>query len=96
MKERITDAMLDTLVNSINERTNSPAKPWSIVDGKNVSNVGNYHLSSAYGGTKLEQMVEGGGVRDVLNTGFASNRELFNRMHAYLNGLRDAAPVEAN
>ena len=82
---RITQKDLEMLVARINELTGNPEKPWN---GNCVANIGNYHLSYAYGGVKLHQMVsDGGGVRDVLSTGYTTKRDLFNHLHTFLSGL---------
>ena len=50
--------------------------------------IGNYHLSGAYGGWKLEQLVnEQGGTKDVFNSGYTTKRELNSQLHAFLTGL---------
>ena len=52
------------------------------------SNIGNYHLSGAYGGWKLEQIVnEHGGTKDIFNSGYTTKRELNSQLHAFLTGL---------
>jgi hypothetical protein len=71
--------------------TKSPAEPYRTVDGKAVANVGNYHISGAYGGYCLHRMVnEGGGARDVFNIGHIPARQLAALMSAYTTGLYDA------
>jgi hypothetical protein len=85
---RITQKDLENMVDRINEATNQPMKPWQPYDGKSVANVGNYHLSYAYGGVKLHQMTnEHGGVRDVLTTGYTTKKDLFNHLNSFLYGL---------
>ena len=82
---RITQKDLERLVDRINDFTGNNPKPW---DGNCNANIGNYHLSYAYGGVKLHQMVsDGGGVRDVLSTGYTTKRDLFNHLHTFLSGL---------
>jgi hypothetical protein len=50
-----------------------------------TANVGNYHLSHAYGGVSLHQMSNlGGGVRDVFSCGHVPKRNLCDRMFAFL------------
>lgn len=81
---RITLAQLDATVDLINEVTQSPATPWT--DGK--SNIGNYHISQAYGGYSLHRMSnEGGGVRDVFSCGHVPKRNLHDRLWAYYYGI---------
>ena len=75
-------------VKRLNDITGNPQTPWKQVDGRYVANIGNYHLSEAYGGYELCQMVnEGGGVNDTLRSGHVPKRELYNLMHAYIRGL---------
>ena len=60
--------------------------------------VGNFHISGAYGGYSLHQITNRGGERDVLRTGHVPARELYNRMTAYIRGIDDErlrAKVEA-
>lgn len=72
----------------INRVTNSPMTPWSQVDGKNKANIGNHHLSFAYGGVELDRMQnEGGGITCPIGSGHEPKRSLANKMWAYLAGL---------
>jgi len=85
--ERITVSNLEAVVRRINQATNSPADPYMKRGDKYVAQVGCYHLSGAYGGYALHQMVnEGGGVRDVFG-GHIAKRDLWERMHAFLRGV---------
>lgn len=87
--QRITMKDLETVVARINGMTNSPQTPYTKgTDGKFTANVGNYHLDGACGGWKLVRMGNpGGGISDVLHSGFVSKRELYHLMHAFINGL---------
>ena len=88
---RITKDILDRVVTRINDMTGNVDEPWTKSDsGQIQANIGNYHLSGAYGGYSLHQITEGGGVRDVLSCGHVSKRELYNRMHAFIEGLYTA------
>lgn len=87
MRNRITVADLEAVCARINKVTDSPAEPYTKVGEKYKSNPGNFHLSGAYGGWRLERMSEGGGSSDVVNTGYTTKRDLYNRMQAYLSGL---------
>jgi hypothetical protein len=90
--ERITDKQLDNLAKWLNELTNSPTE-YSHRDenGHFRSNVGNYHISHAYGGVCLHRIVnEGGGVTCPIVGGHIPKRALFEQMHAYIKGLLDA------
>ena len=86
---RITIKDLEYTVDILNVITNSPTEPWTKgKDGKLRANVGNYHLSGAYGGWKLERMDnESGGVSDVLHTGYVSKRELHNAIKSFQCGI---------
>ena len=50
--------------------------------------VGCCYLQGAYGGWTLERIVnESGGCSHVFGCGFVSKRDLYNRMHAMLDGI---------
>lgn len=87
--ERIKNSDLDYLVSRINEATNSPT---TYCDTKHPtpfkSNIGHYHLDSAYGGVKLVRVAnEGGGISDISRDGYGTKRELYKWMRAFLAGL---------
>jgi hypothetical protein len=83
---RVTEAQLQAIVDRLNRVTGMPAAPY--VNGK--AQVGNYHLSHAYGGVCLHRMHnEGGGVSCPIVGGHVTKRELANLMHAYIAGLQE-------
>ena len=86
---QITKKMLEKKVDYLNQLTGNPTVPWTKnKDGKFKANIGNYHLSGAYGGYSLERMcTDGGGVTTPLNTGCVPKRELFNAICHYINGI---------
>lgn len=87
MANRITDKMLDVKVAEINELTGSPVTPY--VGGK--AQIGNYHVSHCYGGVALHRMFnEGGGVTTPFGCGHSTKRELFDKMSAFIAGIRAA------
>lgn len=89
--QRTTTEQLEAIVTRINMITNSPLKSYETVDGKYVAQVGNYHLSQAYGGFSLHRMGnESGGTSDVLHCGHVPKKELANLMHAFIRGLNAA------
>jgi hypothetical protein len=91
---RITDKDLQGTVDYLNRLTDSPDTPYTRIDDKLHANIGNYHLSHAYGGVKLHRMVnEGGGVREPISTGYTTKRDLYNQMHAFIRGLESAKGV---
>jgi hypothetical protein len=81
---------LQVLVDDINRLTGSPLKPWTRqADGTMKANIGNYHLSGAYGGVCLHQMSnESGGVRTPLSYGHVPKRELYGMLQAFISGLQ--------
>ena len=91
MTTRITRAHLDAKARTLNGMTNSRVESSRMVVGKWTANVGNYHISCAYGGYSLHRMVtEGGGARDVFDCGHIPARQLAALMSAYTTGLYDA------
>jgi hypothetical protein len=90
---RISKSDLQAVVDRINRMAGSPLESYTItVDEtgrkKYAANVGNYHLSGAYGGYALYRMDnESGGVENVLGTGHLAKRDLYDRMHAFIRGL---------
>lgn len=81
---RITDKHLQAKIDRLNRITGSPAAPY--IDGK--AQIGNFHLSHAYGGVCLHRMYnEGGGVSSPLSTGHITKRELAGLLDAYLAGI---------
>lgn len=82
--QRITEAHLQAKIDRLNKITNSPAEPYT--NGK--ANIGNFHLSHAYGGVCLHRMHnDGGGVSSPLSTGHVTKRELAGLLSAYIAGI---------
>jgi len=92
MPQRITVWHLEAIIACINRAMNTPTEPYALgADGRHRAQVGAYHLSSAYGGYCLHQIVnDGGGVRDVFSCGHVPARDLANRMHAFRAGVDSA------
>lgn len=89
--QTITLKMLESSVNRINTMTNNPIESYSKIDDKYTANIGNYHLSGAYGGYALHRMHnQNGGVQDVFQCGHVSKRDLLNRIQAFINGYSAA------
>lgn len=95
--ERITQKDLEVLTERINKATGSPLEPYRRRGkyGKRkagfTANIGNHHLSYAYGGVELQRTTsEGGGVTVTSHNGYGTKRELYNFMIAYLDGLSDS------
>jgi hypothetical protein len=89
---RITEKHLQAKIDYLNKITGSPMQPY--MDGK--AQIGNYHLSHAYGGVCLHRMHnESGGVSSPLSTGHITKRELLGLIHAYINGIELQQEVTA-
>ena len=89
--DRITRANLEALVTRINREMGAPSEPYTKgEDGRFKANIGNYHISGAYGGVALHRIVnESGAIADVFSSGHVTKRDLYNRMRAFL-AARDA------
>lgn len=84
MTNRITESQLQSIVDRLNRITGSPAAPY--IDGK--AQIGNYHLSHAYGGVCLHRMHnDGGGVSSPLSCGHTTKRELATMLYAFIAGI---------
>jgi hypothetical protein len=86
--KRVTETILQSRIDYLNAVTGMPLTTWGRVGSKNVAQIGNYHLSGAYGGWRLEQIAsEGGSIRDVFRCGYVSKRELLALIDAMLVGI---------
>jgi len=87
--ERIDRQQLDRLVSRINKTLNRPEEPSTKDEtGRYRANIGNFHISGAYGGVSLEEIcTDSGGVNDVFHCGHISKRELYVRLVAFLDGI---------
>lgn len=91
--DRITIKTLRARVDYLNRETNSPMEPYTFdpETGRSKANIGNYHISQAYGGYSLHRMHnEGGGVEDVFRCGHTTARDLYNRIRAFEDGIYTA------
>jgi hypothetical protein len=86
---RISRSNLEAVVKRLNIMTGNSIDPYTKdKNGNFIANIGNYHLSGAYGGVSLHRMsTDGGGVSDVFRCGHVTKRDLYDRLHAYLNGI---------
>ncbi len=87
--ERITNKQLEYLVSEINEKLNRSKESYARDEnGRRKANIGNFHLSFAYGGVCLYEMTnEGGGVTTPLVYGHVPKRELYSAMRSFISGL---------
>jgi len=83
MKTRITISDLENRLFDLNESKGTPSKPYSPSGTGIKSNVGNYHLSRAYGGHNVHQMVnDGGGIKEPAGGGYVTKRECLERINS--------------
>ena len=88
MKNTITIKFIEAQVNRLNILTNSPLVPYVRTGDRYEAQIGNYHLSGAYGGHALHRMGnEGGGISDVFGCGHVTKRDLSNRISAMIAGI---------
>jgi hypothetical protein len=87
--QRITDKDLEAAVRRLNIITGSPETPYTKQsDGRFKANIGNYHLSYAYGGVCLHRISnESGGVTTPVGIGHVSKRELYGLLNAFINSI---------
>jgi hypothetical protein len=90
MAYRITVKMLERQLEILNELTGNPLTPYSKnAEGKYKANIGNFHLSQAYGGCCVHQMcTEGGGVNTIpRHSGHVPKRECYDNLVAFIRGI---------
>lgn len=92
MRKRVTQKMLENKANFLNSIMERPLTPYTetIEDGKKryKANIGNYHISYAYGGACLhETATEGGGVNCPVGNHHRPKRELLEAMDNFMQGI---------
>lgn len=92
MATRITITDLKRLAARLNQMTGSAGEPYTRdTDGRGRANIGNFHISQAYGGYALHRMTnEAGGVSDVLRSCHVPARELQTAILAWIEGYNTA------
>ena len=87
--ERITIQHIQNQVDILNEFTGQPQESYTKKEnGKYSFNIGCYYIGQAYGGYKLEQVVnEGGGVKEITYYRL-TKRELYYVVQSMNNMLR--------
>lgn len=89
--DRITIKNLRALATRINTVTGSPQEAYTRTGDRMVANIGNFHISQAYGGYCLHRMHnEGGGVMTPVTHGHVPARQLWDMMQSYLSGIEFA------
>ena len=86
--DRITEKDLEDACKRLNELTDSPVKPWEKdATGKTHGQIGNYHISHAYGGVALHRMNNTHGGIEDLCSGHQPKRELYEKINAMMKGI---------
>ena len=89
--QTITKKFLEAQIERLNRETNNPPAPYVRDGEKFTAQIGNYHLSGAYGGYSLHRMeTDGGGISDVFGSGHISKRDLSARISAMMRGIHAA------
>ena len=87
MTQRITRAMLDRKVESLNTAAGK-SLTYFVGDSRETA-IGHYCLDAAYGGWQLHQiMTNGGGTRVVSSGGYVSMRALYDQITCAVEVLR--------
>jgi hypothetical protein len=92
---QVTIKQLQAQIERLNQLTGNPLAPYTRSDdGKLHGNVGNFHLSQAYGGVCVHRMANDcGGVTTPIFHGHRPKREAFGLLVSYIAGIestRDA------
>jgi hypothetical protein len=89
-QDRITIKNLDALCESLNKATGSPMTPWA----QGVAQIGNYHISQAYGGYRLHRMTSAdGGITCPLSGGHGPAWVLHCEIRGMLAGIHAVTPI---
>ena len=94
-KMNITKKDIERSIDMLNKDLEKPRVAWfRDTEGALKGSVGAFHLSQAYGGYSLYQMVsESGDVIDVFGCGHIRRRQLYGLVGAMLQGVSDKASV---
>ena len=88
---------LEKICELINTATGSPLTPYTRTESGLVANLGNFHLSGAYGGVCVHRMHnQSGGVTEPIWSGHISKGKAEVKMRAYLAGLEMPKKETAN
>ena len=90
--ERITRKHIEATCAAINRELGTPETPYTEKAGGGLkANVGNYHVSGAYGGYCIHRMSnESGGVSTPIMYGHIPARQCNDQARAFLAGLIEA------
>ena len=88
MSNRITEKRIQVQVDYLNELTGSPMEQSTRVDGRYQANIGNFHISHAYGGVCIHRMHNtGGGVTTPIISYHAPKREVYEKLTSFIAGI---------
>ncbi|MBT7542419.1 MAG: hypothetical protein HN683_23985 [Gammaproteobacteria bacterium] len=91
--DRITEKDLKRQLKVLNALTGHKETPFEEVNGAYVWNTGTYCLGMAYGGCRIEQIVNsGGGCSDVSMRG--TRREVYEQLRTAVRVLSDYQAAE--
>ena len=85
---RITNSDIEQAITVLNNRCGFATNPHGInEDGKYMPIPNVYHVSGAYGGVALDQMMpEGSGTRRISCDGFGTKRQLYTFLKGMIAG----------
>jgi hypothetical protein len=86
--QRITKKQLQARIDTINHILKTPETPYTQTEAGLSANVGNFHLSEAYGGYGVGLMTDGGGSSDPIWRGHISARDAYDRISAFIAGIQ--------
>jgi len=93
--QRITNKDLERLAGRFNMEFDRLPKPYGNNSGKPGANIGNFHISYAYGGACLHEITNSGGaVKCPIQQYHSPKRELYEKMHAFLDGVDYARRIK--
>lgn len=88
---RVTEKDLTKVVERLNELTESPMAYFG--EGRKT-NIDHFCLYYAYGGVQLQRVCnESGGVSTYLHSGFTTKKDLYNLIHAFIDGYKLAKGI---
>jgi hypothetical protein len=90
MRMRVTTKDLEAVISRINAMTGNKPEAYTQTDNGYKANVGTYVLDGAYGGWKLQQIVNEHGAVTNITTGYVPKRELYHQMQALIKGFEVA------
>ncbi len=86
----IRDSDLESLARQINLMAGANTRTYQRIENIPVAQVGTCYIEYSHGAAKLVQITtEAGDTKDVF--GYCSKHQLFDKLAAYLSGMRDVA-----